>query len=156
MKDLKNKLKKLKITGLFARAKGCTKVEIDNLEFKLNKNLPNRYKDFLTFFGHGAGNLFKGSDFEYQYLVENQEFIEDLSKLHNVDADRVSDIFVFMVHQGYITFYFYCNENDDPKVFRHYEGDTKANEIAASLTDFLNNAVEAVVAEKRRSKIGSR
>ena len=152
MDEIKKRLKENHLVSFFNRAKGCSEEEVCRLESFLNKKLPNVYRNFLLNFGHGMGLLLKGTDFEYKYLIDNQdeEIKNELLDEAGIEPNRLEHVFVFMVHQGYITYFFYCDEGDNPKIYRHYEGDDDVKEIAPSFLAFLNNAIDADVVDRKR------
>lgn len=111
---------------------GCHDDEIAVIEKKTEANLPDDYKQFLKHMGRSAPDFFVGSDFEYDKLLNLQEWATDL--LNESDLEPLGkDAFVFMMHQGY-QFYFFQNG----KVNYYMEGEKASEERFSTFEDFFN------------------
>src|SRR5437870_1478125 len=54
---------------------GCTEDEIESVkEFQNVTFIPEIYRQFLLYFGHGAGSLLRGSDYSYEWLSRLKKF----------------------------------------------------------------------------------
>lgn len=118
---------------------GCTEEQITNLELKLNVNLPEAYKEFLRWFGVKGGQIMRGSDFYYRYLIGEayEDYIEegiyqnDASLLkfakellieHGFDGEALlENTVVIMSHQGTAYQYMKLDEGENPKVYMFAE-----------------------------------
>ena len=111
----------------------------DEIEY-LTKNyiLPNCYIKFIKRAGNGM-QMFRGSDYSFEYistlkkwaieLLEENEFVKKLSE----------NDFVFMMHQGYVFYFFNLEEGDDPPVYYYGEGENMDNffKISDTFSGFL-------------------
>jgi SMI1 / KNR4 family (SUKH-1) len=78
--------------GQVAPIKGCSEAELKLLESTLNILLPEPYKVFLRYFGHGDGGgggyFFEDSDWMYSCICESTLFVRDILN----DCDKLSEI----------------------------------------------------------------
>jgi SMI1 / KNR4 family (SUKH-1) len=119
----------------------CDEWEVRDLEAQLRVELPAAYKAFLLLAGRGFGP-FEGS----HYAVE-----DDLASLQRA-GDRIfrgdgselpGGAFVFFVHQGFVVRYFVLDDGADPAVFEYVEHWPPVEQLAARLSGFLLQEVQA-------------
>jgi hypothetical protein len=116
---------------------GCTNDEIIGLMKDQNVDyLPQIYKDFLLTMGQNQGHWFVGSRINIKRIRGlKKEFITK-KKQDNLWDDKLSDIFVFMNHQGYVDYFFHtASQEPDPIVFVSIEGEI--SECQFPLSEFL-------------------
>ncbi len=104
--------------------KGCSELEIRLLEDRLGIGLPQKYQSFLKLMGHSADRFFLGSDFTYNELEQLQDWAKELLEESAVDLTFPDNAFVFLMHQGYQFYFFYLNEDNNPKVYGYLEGNS--------------------------------
>jgi len=122
----------------------CSEAEVHALEQRLGLLLPEVYKEFLLWMGHGAGRLMRGSRFFYQDLPGLREAAVTLLNENNVPALLPKEAFVFYMHQGYQFAFFQVSEGNDPPVYYYNEGaDEKTFVIShRRFSEFLENQIE--------------
>ena len=117
----------------------CTEEEISALEQKVHLSLPTAYKEFLLTMGKGTDTFLVGSDFLYPQLLDLQEVAKEMLTEDGFPQKLPEDAFVFFMHQGYQFNFFRTSGEDDPPVYRYFEG--KDHEtfpmIYSHFTDFL-------------------
>jgi hypothetical protein len=99
----------------------CTEDEISILEEQVGLSLPEAYKEFLLWMGHGAGRLLRGSHCFYEHLVRLQEGARELLEENSFSEILPNDAFVFFMHQGYQFAFFRVSESDDPPIYYYHE-----------------------------------
>jgi hypothetical protein len=96
---------------------GCSLEEICSVEKKFSVHLPGSYRSFLALMGRCAGPFLEGSDYSFPDLLTFREYAEKFLAECGTAFRLMPSHFVFMIHQGYIIWFFDCaNEQDDPKV----------------------------------------
>ena len=101
--------------------------------------LPEIYKDFYrTCSGYTPQNLV-GTDLINKYDDLNYWAIELLEE-DEVENFLQENDFVFMMHQGYIFWYFKADGNEDPIVFSYSEADKKRKNCG-SFSSFIKEFV---------------
>lgn len=98
----------------------CTETEVNVLEKSLLHPLPQAYRNFLLWMGHGAGSFWQGSHCFYEQLVDIQKGAILLLQENNFRQQMPRDAFVFWMHQGYMFAFFRLSEGDDPPVYFYY------------------------------------
>jgi hypothetical protein len=123
--------------------RGCTAVAISLLEQAYGLRFPEAYREFLAEMGRSAGELFRGSDAFYDKLVHLRgwamEMIEESASGFELPGDAV----VFLMHQGYVLFFFRTSEGDDPPVYRLRETEKAATRVNDAFSSFLTSTVAA-------------
>jgi hypothetical protein len=123
----------------------CTEKEVQDLERGAGLALPQAYREFLLWMGHGAGEFWRGSHCFYQDLEPLSSWADAMLE-HNKSAEKLpKDAFVFLMHQGYQFLFFRTSEGEDPPV-RHCE--EKPGRLSFSIKDqhfsvFLLRAIES-------------
>lgn len=140
---------------------GCSQAEITELEECLDVPVPAAFREFLTWFGKGGGNLIAGSCFYFKHIIGKahpeadekwqgytlkHEAIELLDE-NGLDGKQLLEhALVFMEHQGYLFEFIPTNQGDNPPVFYYKEGEEgEKNKIlpwADSFSDYIENLLE--------------
>ena len=97
--------------------------------------LPQIYKDFYRRCSRSIPENLVGTDLRNHYPDMNIGAIELLEE-DGAEIFLESDDFVFMMHQGYIFWYFKANGDPDPDVFGYYQGKIKPDNLGR-LSEFL-------------------
>lgn len=138
--------------------RGCTHLEIQEIEKRFSVTLPASYKDFLSSVGRSAGTFMKGSDFLYPEMLDQREFAENMLEEMDTDFSLSRQDYVFLGHQGYSFLFFRCGLDDDPPVLLASDDGTIAKEVARTFTDWLSGciddeaAAEAALQRTRRNR----
>lgn len=101
--------------------KPCTEEEVRALEERAGRPLPEVYKEFLLWMGHGAGGFLAGTHCLYEHLPDIQEGAVELLEENTFPEPLPDDAFVFLMHQGYQFMFFRLSEGDDPPVYYYHE-----------------------------------
>ncbi|CDH20176.1 SMI1/KNR4 family protein [Xenorhabdus bovienii] len=99
---------------------GCTEEQVMFLEDKYGV-LPCFYKIFLKRMGMSAGNFKEGTWFFFNELQDINEETRNLMK--DNDVSPPSNMFAFLMHQGYTSLLFVDVNNIDPAIYCYTEGD---------------------------------
>jgi hypothetical protein len=78
-----------------------------------------------------------GTDIAFDLQGFNSDAVE-LLKEADSQLELDSDDFVFLMHQGYIFYFFKLNGDENPKVFGYSEGHTEFK-CFGSFTEFIKN-----------------
>jgi hypothetical protein len=111
--------------------------KITNYEKAEGIQLPEIFKDFYIKYKTNLPEQFTGSDL-FNDTIELSECANKLLKEDGVESFLSPDDFVFMVHQGYMFWYFKADGNNNPKVYFYQEGALVSKEIC-TLRYFINN-----------------
>ncbi|AIQ17230.1 hypothetical protein H70357_11620 [Paenibacillus sp. FSL H7-0357] len=119
--------------------KPCTKEDLSKLiNLSPTKTLPQTYLDFMNKAGNGI-EFIAGSDFTMKYISDLKEGAIELLE-GNKFKKKLTDIqFVFMMHQGYMFWFFNLDDKDDPAVYCYDESLEldEFNKISDTLSDFF-------------------
>ena len=104
--------------------------KLSRIEDKYHVLLPMLYRDFYDLCSISIPVTLVGTDllnnYSYSYFKEGAaRLLED----DGVDNVLESNDFVFMMHQGYIFWYFKANGDSDPIVYSYYEGKLKPDKL---------------------------
>lgn len=118
--------------------RGCSELEINELESYFNVKLPQLYKEFLKKMGKQAGDYRVGTDIFYEDLYDLRQQFQDILDDHNNPFLLKPSIFVFSVHQGVI-FHFFDTGDDytDPPVYGYLEGEKNVKLIYEKYSKYL-------------------
>jgi hypothetical protein len=105
--------------------------EIKGLKF------PKIYKIFYERCEKSIPKEMVGSDL-YNNYKELNEWAKELLKEDNVENFLSEKDFIFMMHQGYMFWYFKADGNEDPDVYFYHEMELMPKRIC-SLEYFINN-----------------
>ena len=118
--------------------RGCTESQI--AEIASNKNLPLRYREFLSEMGQAAGKFFIGTDIFYPSIIG---LTNDARELVSEDSAGIAlpvDAIAFAMHQGYEVLFFRTTDGDDPPVYHYSEGSGQFQRKYDSFTQYLIGA----------------
>jgi hypothetical protein len=97
--------------------------------------LPEAYKDFYNMCSHTIpGNLI-GTDLLNRHSALN-EWAAELLEEDGIENFLGPDDLVFMMHQGYMFWYFKADGNPDPLVYGYYEHKLKPDNFG-HFSDFI-------------------
>src|SRR5688572_18740749 len=108
---------------------------LSRIEQEYQISLPEIYKDFYRLCSFSIPAKLIGTDLCNTHPELNQWAIEFLEEngIENFLDDRD---FVFMMHQGYMFWYFKADENPDPIVYGYYENKLKPDSFGP-LSEFI-------------------
>lgn len=111
----------------------------DLIEIEKTKGLkfPKAYKDFYEKCEKSTPKGMVGSDLFNNYKELNEWAVELLNE-DNAENFLTEDNFVFMMHQGYMFWYFKANGNENTDVYFYYEGSLTPKKVC-SLEYFIEN-----------------
>jgi len=96
---------------------------------------PEIYKDFYKRCSYSIPAKLVGTDLRNSFPLLNEWAIE-LLKENGVENFLLKDDFVFMMHQGYMFWYFKADGNPNPIVYGYFEGKSKSDNMG-NLSDFI-------------------
>jgi hypothetical protein len=120
-------------------------VFMDKLSRIVNKHhilLPEVYRDFYDLCSFSIPDKLVGTDLlnNYSYSDFNNGAVALLEE-DKTDNFLESDDFVFMMHQGYMFWYFKANGDSDPIVFGYHEGKLKPDNFGR-FSDFIKEYIQ--------------
>ncbi|HEX8033642.1 MAG TPA: SMI1/KNR4 family protein [Ktedonobacterales bacterium] len=123
----------------------CSEREVEILERHLGVTLPQAYKEYLLWIGHGAGRFERGTDCFYADVFDNRDGAEQLLSEDNFPQKLPEDAVVFSMHQGYQFSFFRTSEGDDPPVYYYLEdsGQTGFRKTFPSFSNLLMTIVNS-------------
>ncbi|WP_064965755.1 SMI1/KNR4 family protein [Tenacibaculum ovolyticum] len=107
--------------------------ELNKLEKEQNLILPAIYKEFYKRCEESIPKGMVGTDL-LNKRKELKEWAFELLKEDNVNNFLTDNDYVFMIHQGYMFWYFKADGNENPDVYFYYEGSLQPSKK----TDFKN------------------
>jgi hypothetical protein len=107
------------------------------IEEKQGLKFPKIYKAFYERCAKSIPNGMLGSDL-YNDYKELNDWAKELLNEDNAENFLSEDDFVFMMHQGYMFWYFKANGNENPDVYFYHETELVSKKIC-SLEYFINN-----------------
>lgn len=146
--ELKNRLIQLKLFKMpDCPIEGCTSSEIEFLKQSQGVDfIPETYVQFLEEMGQGAGLLFVGSDYAYEALIYLKENAVSTLNGARSSLKLPDDAFVFLMHQGYLFYYFHTKDFDnDPAIYSYKEGDKEFQLMSATLSEYFNECVNEMI-----------
>jgi len=114
--------------------KGLKLIE-NNYEY----SLPIQYKKFYLQCEKSIPKNLIGTDLVNKYKELNK-WASELLKDDNAEFEIEKEDFVFMMHQGYIFWFFKVNGNENPMVYEYFEGALKADKKSL-LEEFLKENI---------------
>lgn len=102
---------------------GCSDNEIEKIEEAQQASLPELYGDFLRSAGKAAGNLMVGSDWRFPEPLTLKNYAKELVVENGSSPDFLEGAIVFLMHQGYMFYYFAAESlsEPDPPVWLYVE-----------------------------------
>lgn len=119
--------------------KSCNEDDILKLKDLIpTKELPLTYLEFMYKAGNGIEFL-AGTDYSMKYILELKEWAVELLNENNFSKKLTDNQFVFMMHQGYMFWYFNLDEGDNPPVYLYDESLdlTDFKKVSDTLSEFL-------------------
>lgn len=119
--------------------KPCSKDDISKLvKLSPTRTLPKTYLDFMNKAGNGIEFLV-GTNYSMKYIFDLKEWAIELLEENNFTKKLTDNQFIFMMHQGYMFWFFYVNDEDDPAVYCYDESVEldDFNKVSDTLSDFL-------------------
>jgi len=123
--------------------KGIDVTLIRKIEIEFNVRLPQAYKEFLYLFGEKSGNIFGSYYMGFPVLLENKN-----DALHALNFDdrkagnrpEIKDSFFFFGQwQGYIFYFFDCDEMSDDPIVYILTDSPKIEKYKESFTSFVRD-----------------
>lgn len=106
--------------------------KLNRIEDKYRILLPLVYRDFYDSCSLSIPAKLVGTSllnqYSYFYFIEGAT---DLLEDDGIENFLENDDFIFMMHQGYMFWYFKADGNPDPVVYGYYEGKGKREEFGA-------------------------
>ena len=112
---------------------------LKNYEAEKNISFPNIYIDFFTKYRKKIPQNLVGTDI-FNGTEDLNLWAKELLNDDNTENFLEEDDFVFMMHQGYMFWYFKTNEDENPTVYSYFEGDlkpTKRGELKSFLAKYI-------------------
>ena len=122
--------------------KGATKEEIEQLAKELNCPIPEAYFEYLLKHGKNEKGPLVGSDCFLRHIKENNDYLPELLEDNNINFELPEKYICFLMHQGYIAFWFDANDGDDPLCWYYSEGTTDYPEPETSFSLFIENLMK--------------
>lgn len=119
--------------------KPCSEDELTKLKYcSPTKTLPSNYLDFMGELGNGAEFLI-GTHYTMKYIVELKEWAVELLEENSFSKKLTDNQFVFMMHQGYMFWFFNLDEGDNPSVYLYDESFdlTEFKKVSDTLSEYL-------------------
>lgn len=121
--------------------KGVDVHTIQQIETDFNVKLPKAYKEFLFVYGEESGNLLNSYLVEVHKLIGNRKSatIASVDELVGKKVELKDSFFFFAQWQGYVFYFFDCEEmDDDPKVYLLTDS-PKIENYKESFTSFIRD-----------------
>lgn len=96
--------------------------KLNSIENKYQILLPKIYKDFYNLCSFSVPANLVGSDLWNDNRFDLNEGAVELLAEDGINNFLQGDDFVFMIHQGYMFWYFKANGDPDPIVYGYHEG----------------------------------
>jgi hypothetical protein len=109
---------------------------LSTIENKYHILLPEVYCDFYNLCSFSIPANLVGTDLWNNNRFDLNEGAVELLAEGGINNFLESDDFVFMMHQGYMFWYFKANGNPDPIVFGYYEGKFRPDNFGR-FSDFI-------------------
>ncbi|MFG3433522.1 SMI1/KNR4 family protein [Lysinibacillus fusiformis] len=119
--------------------KPCSKDDLSKLvKLSPTRTLPKTYLDFMNKAGNGIEFLV-GTNYSMKYIFDLKQWAIELLEENNFTKKLTDYQFIFMMHQGYMFWFFYVNDEDDPAVYCYDESAEldDFNKVSDTLSDFL-------------------
>ena len=110
--------------------------KLSKIENKHHILLPEVYRDFYHLCDLSIPANLVGTDLCNNNRFDLNEGAVELLAEDEIDNFLESDDFVFMMHQGYMFWYFKANGDPDPTVYGYYEGKLRPDNFGC-FSDFI-------------------
>ncbi len=100
---------------------------LKDYEAKKNISFPSIYIDFFSKYQKKTPRGLVGTDL-FNGVEDLNLWAKELLNEDNTEDFLKEDDFVFMMHQGYMFWYFKINKEENPTVYSYFEGDLKPTE----------------------------
>ncbi len=100
----------------------CTEEEVRVIEEQLKLRLPEAYRSFLLWMGHGAGRLMQGLDCFYEHLLDFQSKARFLLAQHECRSSIPEDAFIFFMLEDRCFSFIRTSEGDNPPIYTYNSG----------------------------------
>lgn len=115
--------------------------KLSSIENKYHILLPEIYRDFYNLCSSSIPAKLVGTD-----LWNNNRFDLNQGAVELLEEDGINNFlesndFVFMMHQGYMFWYFKANGDPDPIVYGYYEGKFSPDNFGR-FSDFIKDFTE--------------
>jgi hypothetical protein len=133
----------------------CSRSEIAHMEKQLNVQLPQAYREFLLWMGHGAGRFLRGSTCFYQDLGRLKESATELLNENNSPLRLPDGAFVFFMHQGYQFCYLLTHQEENPPVYFYgeWKEQTSFEVIFPHYSDFLETEFDNFLSIEKENNL---
>lgn len=115
----------------------ANKAEIDQLQLELGHDLPIAYRAYLRVWGTHPPKSLVGSDCVMSDLHDNKTAAIEILADDGAEWSLPTNAVVFLMHQGYVFFYFDATESSDPTVFSYYEGERIPVKVTDRFSDWV-------------------
>lgn len=131
----------LKEGKLNPRITGYNEKEIQELEHRIGKKLPESFKVYLQIIGNNVMGILAGDRLNLDSIKEAYETAQEL--LNDSICETKCDDYLLPLsqHDGYTFVFIRLDEGDDPPVYNYVEQDPKAENIGVSFTAWLREVV---------------
>jgi hypothetical protein len=113
---------------------------LKEIEEKVGAALPDIYKDFYMLCSTSIPQGLVGTDLLNQ-SPDLDTWAKDLLTENGAENFLDNDDIVFMMHQGYVFWFFKANGNQDPMVYGYREGNTSPDRLEP-LSKFIDKIKE--------------
>lgn len=98
--------------------KGVTSEQIIDFELRFQVKLPEAYKQFLLWMGDDRKGVFKGSNWFFEDILENEFILREILEDNNLNYIDDKRVICFFSHQGYMASWFYIPcESENPECY---------------------------------------
>lgn len=115
--------------------------KLSTIERERNMSLPDIYRRFFDKCTYSIPANLVGTDLWNNTTFDLQEGAAELLEEDGIDNFLDIDDFVFMIHQGYMFWYFKANGDADPVVYGYYEGKYKPDNLG-HFSEFVKKYME--------------
>lgn len=115
--------------------------KLSRIESERQISLPNIYRRFYDLCSFSMPANLVGTDLWNNCWFDLNEAAVELLDEESVENFLDREDFVFMIHQGYIFWYFKANGDSDPTVYGYHEGNLKPDNLG-QFSDFIKKYTE--------------
>lgn len=115
--------------------------KLSRIEIERKISLPKIYRDFYTHCSYSIPTNLVGTDLWNNIGFDLTDEAIELLQENGIENFLEEDDFVFMMHQGYIFWYFKANGDINPDVYGYQEGKLKPDNLGL-FSDFVKEYME--------------